>query len=222
KEAVGTRILEALHAAADLCLEDGASVSQIDAALKDWGLPFGSFAWRDLTGIKRSSAPRGTEGLRGGGIDAVLISTGRLGMTTGRGYFTYAQRGKPGEPDAEVERMIHADRIAKEIRLMALSDGEIRARCVAAMAGAGAQILTAGGVKRAEDIDMIAVHGLGFARRTGGVMFAADLMGLDHVARVLGEMAEVSVRLEPPVSLLTDLVETGGRFTHGEAASPAS
>ncbi|MCG6884712.1 MAG: enoyl-CoA hydratase/isomerase family protein, partial [Silicimonas sp.] len=95
KEAVGTRILEALHAAADLCLEDGASVSQIDAALKDWGLPFGSFAWRDLTGIKRSSAPRGTEGLRGGGIDAVLISTGRLGMTTGRGYFTYAQRGKP-------------------------------------------------------------------------------------------------------------------------------
>ena len=222
KEAVGTRLLEALHAAADLCLEDGASIAQIDAALRDWGLPFGSFAWRDLTGIKRLSAPRETEGLRGGGIDAVLISTGRLGMANGRGYYLYTERGKPGQMDAEVERMIAADRAAKGIRLRTLSDGDIRSRCVAAMAGAGARVLMEGVVQRAEDIDMIAVHGLGFARRTGGVMFAADLVGLDRVSRLLSDMAELSVRIDPPVRLMSEIIQAGGRFTQSEGAGGVS
>lgn len=213
RNAIGTLLIEALHAAADLCLEDGAGVTQIDAALKDWGLPFGSFAWRDLTGIKRASAPQGMEGQRGGGIDAVLASTGRIGISTGRGYYTYQQRGKPGVADPEVQKMIEADRIAKEIKLRRLSDGDIRGRCVAAMAGAGAYLLQEGIAKRAEDIDMVAIHGLGFARRTGGVMFAADLLGLDQVAKRLNEMSRESPRIDPPARLLNELAENGGQFT---------
>ena len=218
KDAIGTTILEALHAAADLCLEDGARFAQIDAALKDWGIHFGSFAWRDLTGIKRPSAPHGLEGARGGGIDPVLVSTGRLGMSTGRGYYRYKQRGTPGEPDPDVEKMIDADRVAKEIRLRRLSDGDIRARCVAAMAGAGAHLLDMGVAKRAEDIDMVAIHGLGFARRTGGVMFAADLLGLDTVAKHLTAMSAETARIQPPSDVLIRLVEEGGTFTKSDAA----
>ena len=213
RDAIGTIIMEALHAAADLCLEDGARVAQIDAALKDWGLPFGSFAWRDLTGIKRVSSPHGVEGKRGGGIDPVLISVGRLGMSTGRGYYAYQQRGKPGVPDPDVEKMIEADRVAKEIKLRRLTDGDVRARCVAAMAGAGAALLESGTAKRAEDIDMIAVHGLGFARRTGGVMFAADLMGLGRVRDLVQEMSQITGRIAPPCQLLNDLADSGGQFT---------
>lgn len=213
RDAIGTIIMEALHAAADLCLEDGARVAQIDAALKDWGLPFGSFAWRDLTGIKRVSSPHGVEGKRGGGIDPVLISVGRLGMSTGRGYYAYQQRGKPGVPDPEVEKMIEADRVAKEIRLRRLSDGDIRARCVAAMAGAGASLLESGIAKRAEDIDMVAVHGLGFARRTGGVMFAADLMGIGRVRDLVQEMSAETGRIAPPCQLLNEIADNGEQFT---------
>ena len=209
REAIGTRIMEALHAAADLCLEDGAKVPQIDAALKDWGLPFGSFAWRDLIGIQRFSAPYGVEGERGGGIDAVLCSVGRLGISTGRGYYLYRERGKPGVADPEVEQMIEADREAKQIQPRKLTDGEVRARCVAAMAGAGAELMVEGVAKHAADIDMVAVHGLGFARRTGGVMFAADLMGLEHVQRLLTEMARDSVRIEPPQSMIAGLIKSG-------------
>ncbi len=213
RDAIGTRILEALHAAADLCLEDGARIDQIDAALKDWGIPFGSFGWRDLTGIKRISAPQGQEGQRGGGVDPVLISTGRVGMSVGRGYYLYQQRGKPGVVDPEVERMIEADRTAKGIRLRELSDGEIRSRCVAAMAGAGAHLLQEGIAKRAEDIDMVAIHGLGFARRSGGVMFAADLLDPDQVLQLLDSMAHDSARIDPPADLFREIAESGGRFT---------
>ncbi len=213
RDAIGTRILEALHAAADLCLEDGARITQIDDALRDWGLPFGSFAWRDLTGIKRISAAQGLEGQRGGGIDPVLISVGRLGMSKGRGYYSYEHRGKAGKSDPIVEEMIEADRVAKGIKLRKLSDGEIRSRCVAAMAGAGAHLLQEGIAKRAEDIDMVAVHGLGFARRTGGVMFAADLLDPEQVMQLLAAMSQESTRIEPPADLLRDIAENGGRFT---------
>ena len=209
KEAIGTRVMEALHAAADLCMEDGARVSQIDAALKDWGLPYGSFAWRDVVGIKRASGPRGLEGQRGGGIDSVLISVGHLGLSTGRGYYHYRQRGKPGVSDPEVEQMVEADRAAKQVQLRALSDGDVRARCVAAMAGAGAALLDEGVAKSPADIDMVAVHGLGFARRTGGVMFAADLMGLERVQKLLDEMAKVTSRIPPAPSMIQDLLQSG-------------
>ncbi len=213
RNAIGSTIMEALHAAADLCLEDGARVTQIDAALKDWGLPFGSFAWRDLIGIDRASAPRGMEGQRGGGIDSVMISTGRPGLATGRGYYIYKQRGKAGIPDPEVEAMIDADRTAKQIKVRVLTDGEIRARCVSAMAGAGAHLLGEGIAKRAEDIDMLAIHGLSFARRTGGVMFAADLMGPEHVLKHITAMSRESAAIKPPAPLLTEIVENGGFFT---------
>ena len=208
REAVGTSIMEALHAAADICLEEGATLTQIDAALKDWGLPFGSFAWRDVIGINRGSLAHGSEGERGGGIDSVLISTGRLGLSTGRGYYIYRERGKPGVEDPEVAAMVDADRAAKSITPARLTDGQIKTRCVAAMAGAAAQMVTMGIVRRPADVDMVAVHGLGFARRTGGVMYAADLIGLNTIQTHLSEMSKISGRIAPPPSLLQDLMNS--------------
>ncbi len=153
------------------------------------------------------------EGQRGGGIDSVLISTGRLGLSTGRGYYIYKQRGKPGVPDPDVEAMIDADRTAKQIKIRVLTDGEIRARCVSAMAGAGAHLMGEGIAKRAEDIDMIAIHGLGFARRSGGVMFAADLLGPEQVLKHVTAMSRESAAIKPPAPLLTEIVENDGFFT---------
>lgn len=212
KEAIGTRLAEALHAAADLCLEDGARIGQIDAALRDWGLPYGSFAWRDLQGVNRFTGPRDTEGERGGGLDNVLTSVGRLGISVGRGYYLYRQRGKPGIEDHEVAQMVDADRGAKRITPRTLSDGEIRKRCVAAMAGVGAQMLTEGVAKRPADIDLVAVHGLGFARRTGGVMFAADQLGLDVVRSLLAEQSAESARITAPPPMLKDLISSKKGF----------
>lgn len=213
RDAIGTRIAEALHAAADLALEDGARIGQIDAALRDWGLPFGSFAWRDILGVRRFTGPRGTEGQRGGGIDAVLASVGRLGTAAGRGYYLYHERGKPGIEDPEVAAMIEADRASKSVRPRMLSDGDVRMRCVAAMAGAGAQLVAEGIARRPADVDMAAVHGLGFARRTGGVMFAADLMGLERVSGLLLEMSRESSRIPPPAPIFADLIRAGQVFS---------
>ncbi len=213
KEAIGTVLIEALHAAADLCLEDGATIGQIDLALRDWGIPHGSFSYRDQVGLRRASAPQGTEGLRGGGIDAVLISVGRFGMAAGRGYYQYTERGKPGVEDQEVSEMIAADRRAKSIEPRRISDAQIRFRVVSAMAGAGAQLLVEGIARRPSDIDMAAVHGLGFARRTGGIMYAADLLGLDEVSKHLVEMSRLSTRIPSPPQMIQDLIRSEQGFS---------
>lgn len=213
KEAIGTRILEALHAASDLCLEDGAGIKQIDLALKDWGIPYGSFAHRDQLGIRRYSSHGSGEGQRGGGIDDVLVGTGRLGAAVGRGYYAYKHRGAPGEEDIEVSQMIIADRDGKGITPKRMTDATIRFRALSAMAGAGAQLLVEGIAKRPADIDMVAVHGLGFARRSGGVMFAADLLGLKSVHEHLLDMSQHSMRIASPPSMIKDLMRSEQNFS---------
>lgn len=213
KEAIGSRIIEALHAACDLCLEDGAGIQQIDLALKDWGIPHGSFSYRDQLGIRRFAARPSGEGERGGGIDEVLVGMGRLGLAVGKGYYLYKERGKPGEEDPEVAKMIAADRDAKGIEPRRVTDAQIRFRALSAMAGAGAQLLVEGIAKRPADIDMAAVHGLGFARRTGGVMFAADLLGLDEIRKHLLEMSQLSARIPTPPSMIQDLIRAEQDFS---------
>ena len=208
---VATRLTEALHAAADLCLEDGARVTQIDTALRDWGLPYGSFALRDIVGVG-SGRQVPEAGTRGAGLDASLVAAGRTGLAVGRGYYLYKQKGKIGGEDPEVAVLADADRTAKGIRARALSDGDIRKRCLAAMAGAGAQILADGQVRRPADIDMVAVHSMGFARRTGGVMYAADLLGLSEVQRTLQQMAQETPRIAAPAQMFQDLIRSEKTF----------
>ena len=81
------------------------------------------------------------------------------------------------------------------------------------MAGAGAQLLLEGVARRPADIDMVAVHGLGFARRTGGVMYAADLLGLDEVNKHLIEMARETARIPSPPSMIQDLIRSEQGFS---------
>jgi 3-hydroxyacyl-CoA dehydrogenase len=213
KEAIGTHIIEALHAACDLCLEDGAGIKQIDLALKDWGIPYGSFGLRDQLGIRRFSNHGNAEGLRGGGIDEVLVGMGRLGAGVGRGYYAYEQRGAAGQEDPEVLQMVAADRDGKGITPQPISDATIRFRALSAMAGAGAQLLVDETAKRPADIDMVAIHGLGFARRTGGVMFAADLLGLKSVHDHLLDMSQHSMRIASPPSIIKDLIQSEKTFS---------
>ena len=63
---------------------------------------------------------------------------------------------------------------------------------------------------------MVAIHGLGFARRTGGVMFAADLLGLDKVADLVAQMSEETTRVLPPAASLLERAEEGGSFSSQE------
>jgi enoyl-CoA hydratase/carnithine racemase len=55
---------------------------------------------------------------------------------------------------------------------LAMSDEAILAACVAAIAGEGRRLIADGVVRSTADIDVAAIHGLGFPRHRGGPMFA--------------------------------------------------
>ncbi len=204
---IGQRVEESLHAAADICVLQGASIPQVDAVLRDWGLPFGSFAARDLSGLGRTPR-RGLEP----GLGHLIAEKGRVGHGVGRGFYTYRNRGRAGEEDAAVEAMIEEERKRLNFTPQNLPDREIRARCLAAMAGAGAELLEQGTAANPGEIDIVAIHGLGFARRTGGVMFGADILGLKRVRDLLQEMSAISPRVAPPVEIFDTLIAADKAF----------
>jgi 3-hydroxybutyryl-CoA dehydrogenase len=89
-------------------LETGrATVSEIDAAVRDGGFPMGPFELMDLTGIDVTlAAATGIwEGLgrpdrlRPSAIQEELVSAGHLGRKTGIGFYRYADGERVGEGD---------------------------------------------------------------------------------------------------------------------------
>ena len=204
---IGVRIMDALHAAADLCVLEGARIRQVDDVLQDWGLPMGSFALRDAQGLVRSRRTAETDDLTG-----KLSVTGRAGRLNGRGFYAYRKPGDQGVEDPDVAALIDVERAAKGITPKIWTDSDVRKLCLSAMAGAGAQVLNEGLVDSASFIDMVAVHGLGFARRTGGVMFAADLLGLEQVRKIILEASQRSPLISPPSPIFQDLINAEENF----------
>ena len=124
-------------------LETGAaSVTEIDAAVRDGGFPMGPFELMDLTGIDVTLAAAAAiweglgrpERLRPSPIQADLVEAGHLGRKTGTGFYRYvggervgesqrraaAEGGTPPGPDAIRQRIL--DAIGAEARL-ALDEG---------------------------------------------------------------------------------------------------
>ena len=89
----------------------------------------------------------------------------------------------------------------------------IQRRIVAAMMGEGARLVASGAVKSSGDIDVIAVHALGFPRWRGGPMLAARQMGLLQMRKDMERWARESPIWAPP-PLLTQAI----RYADGFAA----
>ena len=94
-----------------------------------------------------------------------------------------------------------------------ISDTEIRERCLFSVINAAARALEDGLVARPLDIDMIAVHGLGFPIYRGGPMFFADVVGSSRVHASISRYREQLGEEEwSPAPLLERLARDGKPF----------
>lgn len=96
-------------------------------------------------------------------------------------------------------------------------DPQVKPRVTAAIAAAGARQLEAGAVARASDIDVLAVHGLGFARRAGGPLFSLEQAGLSASLRQMREWVR-----DDRMWAATPLMVAAGGLAGGFAAVEAS
>ena len=78
---------------------EGAKVEQVDAALRNFGMPMGPFQMGDLAGLdigykSREDRDPSSYDTRSAKVSDALVELGRLGQKTNAGFYDYA----PGDP----------------------------------------------------------------------------------------------------------------------------
>ena len=206
---VGNRLVIPYMNEAQFLIEEGATPEHVDRVLTDFGMAMGPLAVADLSGLDvfwriRQEKPH-MEGVRETLGLPVLYRMGRYGQKTGAGWFKYAEDRK-AVADPEVVALVQAEARKAGIKQRAISDDEIRDRCVFALINEGAKVLQEGLAARASDIDVIYLTGYGFPAYRGGPMFYGDTVGLGHV------LARVKEFGWKPAPLLEKLAAEGGRL----------
>jgi 3-hydroxyacyl-CoA dehydrogenase len=215
---VGNRMLYAYGRENQFLLLEGASPSQIDAALEGFGMAMGPNAVSDLAGLdvgyrvrrERKDLPGDPRYYR---VADLLVEAGRLGQKAGRGAYLYPQGSRQRVRDPEVEALIAAEATRLGVARRAIGDEEILERCLFALINEGARLLGEGVAAAPGDIDAIWCNGYGFPRFRGGPMFYADsvgpavvLEGVRHFAAKLG------ANDWSPAPLLEEIARSGGTF----------
>jgi len=217
---VANRMIAYYMREAYLLLEEGASVSQIDHALTDFGMPVGPFAMQDIAGIDvgarirqylRSIGKHRAEGPQSP-VPDWLYEMGRYGQKTGSGWYRYEPGSRTPIPDPLIDELAQKAATERGIERRAISEDEIIARIMTALANEGANILEEGFAARPGDIDVIYVYGFGFPRHRGGPMFYADTVGLPTVLNCIRRYRDQFGDHWRPAPLLEQLANTGRTF----------
>jgi 3-hydroxyacyl-CoA dehydrogenase len=215
---VGNRMLGKRSREGFFMMEEGATPWQIDKVLYDFGFPMGPYQVADLAGLdvawaaRKARFERLTEREKQCNILDQICATGRFGQKTGAGYYKYDDK-RNATPDPIIEALIADHSIRRGIARRPISDQEIRERCLFAMINEGAKILEEGVAARAQDIDVIWLHGFGFPAYRGGPMFYADQIGLGNVYDALLKYRDqVGEEYFTPASLLERLAKEGKGF----------
>lgn len=191
---IGNRILRAYNREAGLLLLEGATASQVDKALKGFGMAMGPFAVADLAGIDigykaRLEMAPGTFEPKAFIVHAALVEAGHLGQKTGSGFYKYDKDAKEPVPNPLVDELVAKARAANGVTPREITADEIVSRCIFAMVAEGAHIIEEGIAQRASDIDVTYVNGYGFPRYRGGPMFHAELTGWPKVIDFVKQQA---------------------------------
>ena len=215
---VGNRMLAPYGREAQFLVEEGATPSQVDGALYDFGLAMGYLSMSDLAGIdvgwrvRQEAKHLEKPGVRQPLIGDRLYEMGRYGQKTGAGFYKYDEnRNRIADP--EVEAMIKQTATEAGIEQREIGNEEIVERTMYALINEGAKILEEGIALRAVDIDIIYLSGYGFPVWRGGPMFYADTVGLKKVYDRICEFQEKHGELWEPAPLLKQLAEQGKTFT---------
>lgn len=202
---------------AEFLLQEGATPSQVDTAIRAFGLPMGPFAVRDLAGLdigwanRKATAHLRNPDERYSTVGDVICERCWFGQKTGRGFFNYAEDKRRGTEDPEVLEIIRQTGAAAGIVPRTISDQEIVNRCLLAVVNEGAKILQEGIALRSSDFDLAWINGYGFPKWRGGPLFWADQIGLPEVlSRIEAFHAEND--FWEPAQLLQDLAARGKSF----------
>lgn len=216
---IGNRMIEPYLRQAGFLLDEGALPAQVDAAMERWGMAMGPFRMQDLAGhdvgaFIRERRLRDHPALTFSRTADAVFKLGRLGQKNGLGWYDHLPGEKRPRPSTEVNALIEAESAALGLARRQISDEEVQERLLLALINEGAKLLEEGIARRASDIDVVYLHGYGFARWRGGPMFQADQIGLPGVLQAMrrharGPAYQKAAQFWAPAPLLVRLAAEG-------------
>jgi len=197
-----------------ILLEEGALPEQIDKVMVDFGYPLGPFAVSDLSGLDigydtRKRRAQQYPNYRKLPIADRIVEAGRLGQKTGKGWYRYAPGDRTPRPDPEAARIIKETAAEMSVPQREFSDDEILKRLLFASVNEACKILDEGKALRASDIDVMWLHGFGFPRYRGGLMYWADTIGVREVYNQIAAWHQRYGERWAPSPLLRRLADSG-------------
>jgi 3-hydroxyacyl-CoA dehydrogenase len=213
---IGNRMLGGYGYHAQMLILEGARVEQVDAALRNFGMPMGPLQMGDLAGLdigykSRKDRDPSSYDVRSAKVSDALVEMGRLGQKTNAGFYDYAPGDRTPKPSPIVEELVK--KVAAEVgfKQREFSEQEIVERCLLPLFNVGCEVLDEGVAYRSSDIDIVYLYGYGFPAYRGGPMFwAENEVGLKSaLARVKEYSALVGEKWTSPSPLLERLVAEG-------------
>jgi 3-hydroxyacyl-CoA dehydrogenase len=176
---IGNRMLGGYAYQASLMVLEGAMPEQVDAALRNFGMPMGVLQMSDLAGLdvgyksRKDRDPASFDGRVTRSAD-LLVEMGRMGQKTQAGYYDYAPGDRTPRPSPVVAEIIEKVSMEYGIARRKFTDEELVERCFLALMNVGCDVLNEGVAYRASDIDIVYLYGYGFPAYRGGPMFWAE------------------------------------------------
>ena len=192
------RMLESYARESEFLAIEGASASDIDQAMMNFGFPMGPCAMGDMAGVdirnyvldSMKAAQMIPDDPRYGAMSKALFAEGRLGQKTRAGNYDYGEDGRTPIPSEKVAEI--RDRIAAElgIKQREISEEEIVSRLLLPVINEAAKIVEEGIVNHPTDIDILWIYGYGFPFAKGGPVYQAKQMGYEQVRASLNAYKE--------------------------------
>jgi 3-hydroxyacyl-CoA dehydrogenase len=223
---IGNRMmLDGYFREAEQLLLEGATPTQVDTVLENFGFAMGPQRVSDLGGNDVGTKTRVQLFKRESRPDPYFViadrltEMGRLGQKTGRGFYRYKGGSRDAVSDPEVIRLIEKLASDRGMRRREIDDQEIVERCILSLINVGAMVLEEGIAARAADIDVVWTSGYGFPRHLGGPMYYADTLGLSRVLQRIHHYHEKLGHYWRPATLIERLASSSSSFEHWDRTS---
>ena len=213
---VVNRILMPYLIEAGNLFEAGASITDLDEAMLDFGMPMGPMRLLDEVGTDVSLHVAQTLAVAFGDrlkIPAHLcemIKAGLLGRKNGCGYYRHEKSKREARPNPGVAAYVNNE----QARM--LSRDELRERMVLLMVNEAARCVEERIVNEPADVDFAMIMGTGFAPFRGGPLRHADSTGIGKIAGLMERLADSGATHFAPCALLREMAIAGRKFYNGK------
>ncbi|RWX53433.1 fatty acid oxidation complex subunit alpha FadJ [Photobacterium chitinilyticum] len=204
------RILAPYMNEAASVLLSGEPIEHLDTALLDFGFPVGPITLLDEVGVDIGAKimPIMVEELgerfKGPDVFDILLSDGRKGRKSGKGFYLYDSKKKA--VDKTVYKLLN---IKPEKKANGM---DLAMRCILMMLNEAARCLDEGVIQSPRDGDIGAIFGIGFPPFLGGPFRYMDLLGIKRVVELLDEHADKYGERFKPCDKLVAMANEGQSF----------